>query len=445
MIEGHLPRLDRLARERPTLTTPDQTAVNATPDPWAVPLVEAARSRIPESFAALRYRDFRLLLGGLFMALSGWWMIIVAQGWLVLEMTDRASAVALVSAMLSLPWLILAPFSGVLADRIYRKHLLLTTRLTVAVLMLVEGVLILTGLIEFWQMVVLAFLAGSAFAMDIPARQSLIPDTVHRSVVANAVAINTSVFSMTTIAGPMVGAGILEWLGPGGCFLANAVGNVCLASAIFLMRIPRRQRVGRMNFIGDFVGGLIYVRRQPLLMMLLGVSLTLIVTTRSWQQIAPVFVRDVWGRGEGSLGVLYTATGIGAVTGAFALLALSKMERRWRVYGLSLAGSVVGVAAFAYSPTFALAVVCVLFVGFGQQVADTTSQTVILVRTPEELRGRMIALTSLLSGLQPLGMMLTGVAADLTSPQLAVGGGALLAALGLLIVVARTRDTLRSF
>lgn len=135
-------------------------------------------------------------------------------------MTNRASAVALVSAMLSLPWLVLAPFSGVLADRIYRKHLLLTTRLTVAVLMLVESLLILSGLIEFWHMVVLAFLAGSAFAMDIPARQSLIPNTVHVSVVANAVAINTSVFSMTTIAGPMVGAGILSWLGPGGCFLA---------------------------------------------------------------------------------------------------------------------------------------------------------------------------------------------------------------------------------
>ena len=178
-----------------TSNTPASDAPEATTDPWAIPLIDGSRSRIPESFAALRYRDFRLLLAGLFMALSGWWMILVAQGWLVLEMTDSASAVALVSAMLSLPWLLLAPFSGVLADRIYRKHLLLTTRTTVAVLMLIEGVLILSGLIEFWHMVVLAFLAGSAFAMDIPARQSLIPDTVPKSVVANAVGINTSVFS----------------------------------------------------------------------------------------------------------------------------------------------------------------------------------------------------------------------------------------------------------
>ncbi len=428
-----------------TSDTPATEESDATADPWAIPLVEGSRSRIPESFAALRYRDFRLLLAGLFMALSGWWMIIVAQGWLVLEMTDRASAVALVSAMLSLPWLILAPFSGVLADRVYRKHMLLTTRLTVAVLMLVEGVLILAGVIEFWHMVVLAFLAGCAFAMDIPARQSLIPDTVHKSVVANAVAINTSIFSMTTIAGPMVGAAILGWLGPGGCFLANAVGNACLAGAIFLMRIPRRDRVGRMNFIGDFMGGLRYVRTQPLLLLLLSVTLTLILTTRSWQQIAPVFVRDVWGRGEGSLGILYTATGVGAVIGAFAVLATSRLERRWLVYAIGLAGTVAGVAAFAFSPNLGIAVACVLFVGLGQQVADTTSQTVILVRTPEALRGRMMALSSLLSGIQPLGTMLTGVAADVVSPQLAVGGGALLAAAALLVVFARSREALRSF
>ena len=428
-----------------TSNTPASDAPEATTDPWAIPLIDGSRSRIPESFAALRYRDFRLLLAGLFMALSGWWMILVAQGWLVLEMTDSASAVALVSAMLSLPWLLLAPFSGVLADRIYRKHLLLTTRTTVAVLMLIEGVLILSGLIEFWHMVVLAFLAGSAFAMDIPARQSLIPDTVPKSVVANAVGINTSVFSMTTIAGPMVAAAILGWLGPGGCFLANAVGNVCLASAIFLMRIPNRPRVGRMNFIGDFMGGLRYVRTQPLLLMLLSVSLTLILTTRSWQQIAPVFVRDVWGRGEGSLGILYTATGVGAVGGAFAVIAASRLERRWRVYVIGLVGAVVGVAGFAFSPNLGIAVACVLFVGLGQQVADTTSQTAILVRTPEELRGRMMALSSLLSGIQPLGTMLTGVAADLVNPQLAVGGAALLAAAALFVVLTRQRGTLSTF
>ena len=137
----------------------------------------------------MRYRDFRLLLGGLFMALS------VAQGWLVLEMTDSAAMVALAGAMLSLPFLVLGPFSGVIADRVYRKHLLVGTRSTVSALMFIEGVLILSGRAEIWHLLVLAFLAGCAFAMDIPARQSLIPDTVPSRVVANAVAVNVALFS----------------------------------------------------------------------------------------------------------------------------------------------------------------------------------------------------------------------------------------------------------
>jgi MFS family permease len=148
------------------------------------------------------------LLGGLFMALSGWWMIIVAQGWLVLEMTNSATMVALVGAMLSFPFLVLGPLSGVVADRVYRKHLLVGTRLTVSALMFIEGALIVSGQITVWQLVVLAFLAGCAFAMDIPARQSPIL-TPSRRACRNAVAVNVARFSLTTIAGPIAGAATL--------------------------------------------------------------------------------------------------------------------------------------------------------------------------------------------------------------------------------------------
>lgn len=402
-------------------------------------------SRIPNALAALRYRDFRLFLLGIFSALSGWWMILVAQGWLVLEMTNSASRVALVSAMLSVPWLLFAPLSGVLADRVDRKYLLLTTRSSVTVLMLIEGVLIVSGQVQYWHMVVLAFLAGTAFAMDIPARGSLVPDTVPSSVLPNAVAINSTVFSMTTIAGPMIAAGVLAWLGPGGCFLANSVGNAIFTGTISLMRIPRRKRGGRMNVLGDFVGGLSYVRREPSLRMLLGVSLVLMLTTRSWQQLAPVFVRDVWGRGEGSLGLLFTSSGIGAVTGAAVLLALSRTEHRWRVYLGGLALAVGGVLVFGFSPSLAPAIGGALIVGFGQQLADATSQTVVLMRAPEEFRGRMLSLSTLLTGLQPLGVMAAGVIADTAGPRFAIGGAALVATVLLAALLLRERVALRSF
>ena len=400
---------------------------------------------MPEGLAALRYRDFRLLLVGLFMALSGWWMIIVAQGWLVLDLTNRASAVALVGSMLSIPFLILGPFSGVVADRLYRKHLLVTTRSTVAVLMFIEGVLILGGWIELWHMVVLAFFSGCAFAMDIPARQSLIPDTVPESVVANAVAVNVSVFSMTTIAGPILGAGVLALFGAGGCFVANGFGNAALALAIFAMRIPRRHRAGRWNLAGDFISGLRYVRGERVVLLLLTVALIVTLLGRNWQQLAPVFVRDVYGSGEGGLGLLYTAAGIGAVSGALLLVWLSGMRRRAPIYGAALTLAFGALAGFAFSSTLLVASAFALLIGLGLQVTETMTQTVVLVQTPEHYRGRVMALVSLLWGLQPLGVLVSGVAADAWNPQLAIGAGAIVAALALGGLYLRTRPLWSTF
>lgn len=394
---------------------------------------------MPETLAALRYRDFRLLLVGLFFALSGWWMMVVAQGWLVLELTDSASAVALVGSMLSIPFLVLGPFSGVAADRLYRKYLLVATRSSVAVLMLVEGVLILGGWIEIWHMLVLAFLAGCAFAMDIPGRQSLIPDTVHESLVGNAVALNVSVFSMTTIAGPILGAVVLANFGAGGCFVANGVGNAALALAILAMRIPRRRRNGRWNITGDFISGLRYVRNERIVLLLLTVALVVTLLGRNWQQLAPVFVRDVYGSDEGGLGLLYTAAGAGAVAGALLLVWLSGLRRRAPIFGAAIVLAFAAMAGFAMSSGLYVASAFVLLTGLGLQITETMTQTVVLVQTPEEYRGRVMALVSLLWGLQPLGVLASGVAADVWNPQLAIGAGAAVAAVALGALYLRTR------
>lgn len=377
------------------------------------------------------------------MALSGWWMIIVAQGWLVLEMTDSATMVALVGAMLSLPFLVLGPLSGVIADRVYRKHLLVGTRTTVSVLMFVEGGLILGGYITVWQLVVLAFLAGCAFAMDIPARQSLIPDTVPPTLVANAVAVNVALFSLTTIAGPIAGAATLAAFGAGGCFLANGVGNAALAASIASMRIPRRERAGSFNVLGDLAGGIRYVRGERLVMLLLGVALIMTLTGRNWQQLAPVFVRDIYGSGEGGLGAIYTAAGVGAAIGAIGLVPASGARRRAPLFVSGIALAIVATAGFALSPSLAPAVGTVLFIGLGLQVVETLTQTVLLVETPEHMRGRVMSLSSLLWGLQPFGVLVAGVIADSLGPQVAIGGGAVVAAAMLVALGARTREAWR--
>ena len=436
---GLVPKAPQLtAAAEPTEPDSRPSREATTDSEWKVEPA-SGKSALPRSLEALRYRDFRLLLGGLFMALSGWWMIIVAQGWLVLEMTNSATMVALVGAMLSFPFLILGPLSGVIADRVYRKHLLVGTRSTVSVLMFIEGALILSGQITVWQLIVLAFLAGCAFAMDIPARQSLIPDTVPPPVVANAVAINVAVFSLTTIAGPIAGAATLTAFGAGGCFLANGVGNAALAASIALMRIPRRQRAGSFNVLADLQGGIRYVRGEPVVLLLLAVALIVTLTGRNWQQLAPVFVRDIYGSGEGGLGAIYTAAGVGAAVGAFALVPASNLRRRAPLFAAGIVVALLATVAFAWSPALAPAVGAVLFIGLGLQVTETLTQTVLLVETPEHMRGRVMSLASLLWGLQPLGVLVAGVVADAFGPQIAIAGGAVVAGGMLAILGVRSR------
>lgn len=379
------------------------------------------------------------------LAISGWWMIIVAQGWLVLELTDSAFWVATASATLSVPFLLLGPVSGVVADRFYRKALLVATRSTIAMIMLVEGILIATGAIELWQILALGFLAGCAFAMDIPARQSLIPDTVPVSVVPNAVAINVSVFSIASIGGPIAGAAMLAAGGAGGCFMANAAGNLALALAILAMRIPRRRRAEAWDVVGEFIGGLRFVRTSPVVLLLLLVALVTMLGTSAWRQLAPVFVRDVYGSSEAGLGALYTAAGVGAVVGAPILLWLSRRDRRAAVYGTAVALNVASVVGFAASPVLGVAVGFALLNGLAMQLTDATGQTVLLIETPEELRGRAMSLWSLLWGVQPAGTLAAGLLAEALDPQAAIASMAIVSGLVLAIVSTRMRHTWKRF
>ena len=390
---------------------------------------------MPEAFAALRYRDFRLLTAGLAAAISGWWMIVVAQGWLVLELTDSAFWVATASAVLSLPFLVLGPFSGVAADRWNRKVLLVTTRSTVALVMLVEGVLIVGGLIELWQILLLGSLAGCAFAMDIPARQSLIPDVVPHEVIPNAVALNVSVFSFASIAGPIAGAGMLVLVGAGGCFLANAAGNLALALAIGAMRIPRRPPAdGKWNVVGDFVGGLRFVGTSTVVSMLLLMALVTMVGTSAWRELAPVFVRDVYGGSESGLGALHTAAGVGALVGAGLLLWRVAAVHRTALYVVAAAATVLSVIGFVASPLLLFAVAFAFLNGLARQLTDALGQTVLLLQTPDQVRGRVMSLWSLLWGLQPFGTFTAGMLAEVVGPRAAVGGLALVAGAALVTI-----------
>lgn len=410
----------------------------------AIPLATGP-SRVPDALAALRYRDFRYLTFGTGFAIASYWMILIAQGWLVLELTDSAFWVAASSSAMAIPSLLFGPIAGVIADRLYRKTLLITTRSIISVLGVVEGTLILADLINVWQILVFAFLTGTAYAMDIPARQSLIPEVVPEEVVPNGVAINVSIFSIAAITGPLAGAATLATVGAGGCFLANAAGNMALVAAIAAIKIPRRYRTTDWNVVGDFVSSLRFVRATPVVLLLLLISLLGMIGTAPWRELAPVFVRDVFNADEAGLGALFTGSGVGAVIGAAILLAISGVERRALVVSVAAALGLVSVLGFAASPNLQVAVGFALLNGVANQLTWAMAQTVLLLRTPEEFRGRVMALWMLLWGVQPIGTLIAGTLAEVFSPRSAVISMTLAVGVLMLLVAARMRRTFADF
>lgn len=428
-----------------TQPPPDTDTSEASPTTETPPPTREASRRPRRGLEALRYRDFRYLTVGTGFAIASYWMILIAQGWLVLELTDSPFWVAAASSALAIPSLIFGPIAGVIADRLYRKTLLIVTRSLISVLGVIEGTLILADLIDVWQILVFAFLTGTAYAMDIPARQSLIPDTVPEDVVPSGVAINVSVFSVAAITGPLAGAATLATVGAGGCFLANAVGNMALVAAIAAIHVPRRERTTDWNVVGDFVSALRFVRATPVVLLVLLIALLGMIATAPWRELAPVFVRDVFDADEAGLGALFTGSGVGAVIGAAILIAIASVERRALIVGIAATLGLLSVLGFAASPGLQVAVGFALLNGLANQLTWAVAQTVLLLRTPEEFRGRIMALWMLLWGVQPIGTLIAGTLAELFTPRSAVISMTLAVGVLMLLVATRMRRTWSDF
>lgn len=401
-------------------------------------------TRLPRAAASLRHRDFRLLIIGLTLANTGYWALVVAQGWLVLQLTDSKLVLGAVNACLSLPFLLIALPAGVVADRADRKRLLTITRCSLIALMTLLSVLTLSDVITVWLLGLIVFAAGCTYATDLPLRQSLVPEMVDPDEVTNAVAVNQMVFTGTTLIGPTVGGAMLAWTGPGGAFAITAVGNAALLVLVRMMRFPPRATRGERRAVTQEIGeGLRYVLGHPVLQPLVVLSACLAVLVQPYQSFLPALAKDTLRVGAGTLGVLFAAGGVGAITGALIVAALGDVRRKgWVVLTGSLAAGVlvIGVAA---SRSLPLTLALLAGAGLANAINSTMNSTVLVTTAPAALRGRVMSINVLVFGLSPLGNLVLGALADaLDVPAaLAISAGVFMA---VVVVTALTRPRLRA-
>jgi MFS family permease len=389
---------------------------------------------------ALRHRNFQLFFGGQLISLVGTWMQTVAQSWLVYRLTGSGLLLGAVGFASQIPVFLVAPIGGITADRANRQRIVIATQTASMILAFILAALTLTGKVQVWHIFVLAALLGVVNAFDIPGRQSFLVDMVGKDDLMNAIALNSSMFNGARVIGPAVAGVLVARLGEGWCFFANAVSYIAVIAGLMMMRVHAPGRVSAKTSPWEhIIEGFQFVNRTaPIraLLILLGV---VSVTGMPYVVLMPIFADKILHNGGqefasliGShdlgavrLGILMGAAGVGALLGALTLAVRSGVKGLGRWVTVCCAGFGVSLMLFAFSKSFWLSVFLLLPVGYFIMLQMASSNTLIQVMVPDELRGRVMALYSMMfMGMAPVGALLGGALSDrLGAPMTVALGG----------------------
>ncbi len=397
--------------------------------------VGAAAGRVargwPPVLRAFRARNYRLFFMGQGISLIGTWMQSVAAGWLLYRLTNSPFLLGALGFAAQAPILVLAPLTGVLADRWPLRRVLVITQLLALVQAAALAVLTLTGHVAAWHLLVLSIVLGVINAFDMPARQAFVPQTVeHLDDLGNAIALNSFLMNGARLVGPTLAGVLIAAIGEGPCFGVNAVSYVAVVAALLAMRVKPHTAAPRGRSLGsDFRAGVAYAFSFPPIRDVLGLLALCSFMGMSYGTLMPVFARDVFGGGARTLGFLLGASGLGALAGAAYLASrptAAGLERRL-VWGAGLFGA--SLVAFSLTRVFAAALPFMLLGGLGMMLQIASSNTLLQTVVDDDKRGRVMALyTIAFLGMMPFGSLLAGGLAHWIGAghTLTIGGAACL-------------------
>jgi MFS family permease len=377
----------------------------------------------------LRYPNYRRWFIGQALSLMGTWMQSVAQGWMVYQLTGSQLALGTITFVGTIPSLFLMLPAGAIADRVSKRQLLVLTQTGMMILALIMALLTATKILQVWQIAVLALGLGILNSFDAPARQALAVEMVEdRRDLQNAIALNSTMFNLARVVGPTVGGIVLATLGAAWCFGLNALSFLAVIVALVGMRLPQsdlQARAGRL--VPQVADGLRYVWGNHSVRAIIALVGVTTLFGFSYSVLMPAFAVDVLHVGEEGLGLLNAAVGAGALAGALTVATLSRS--RYSGWQLAIGSLVFPVAliGFALSRALPVALAWLAVVGFAFISQSATANTMVQTIVPDELRGRVMAVYSLLFfGTAPLGSLMAGVIGQAFSPTVSVVTGALI-------------------
>jgi MFS family permease len=384
-------------------TVQQESALGAMESP------SARETKLPQMARALRNPNFRLFWSGNFLSNIGTWMQNVAQGWLVLLLTNSAFWLGVVGFAGSIPFLIFTLFGGVIADRVDKRRLLLVTQTVMMLLAFLLAGLAWFKVITVWEVAAIAFMNGVAMSMNAPSYQAMVPRLVKREDLTNAIALNSAQFNMSRILGPTLGGYAMAIFGVAGNFFLNGVSFLAVLWALTHIKYPDEKPARHESMWDSLRGGFAYLHENKQMLILIWMTVAASLFGIPFLTFIPYFAKVQLNAGESGLGWLLAASGFGAVLGAMTVAIAGMIRHRGRV--LTVAGVIffLAIIGFSESRSFALSECLAFFEGYCGIMMISCFNVSIQHLSSDEMRGRVMSIyaTSFL-GLPPLGALLAG-------------------------------------
>lgn len=380
-------------------------------------------------FLSLKEEEFRNLWLGMLPGTMAMQMGMVTNGYLAYEITGSAAAIGLVTLGFGIPMLLFSLIGGVVADRVSKRRVIMISQVTIGLCAAVLAFLVISGVIAIWQMTLVAFVMGTCFAFNMPARQSFVAEIISRPRLMNAIALNNAGMNMSRVVGPaMAGALIARpGIGIGGVYVIMAAMYAFVVASLFRVR-DRGANPNARNASGAraLLDGLRYIRGHAVVFSLLILAFAPVILGMPYQALMPVFAEDVFDVGASGLGVMMSVNGIGALLGSLIVASMTGISRRG--LALLIMGITFGLslALFAFGGQYWIALLALLIVGGASAAYMSLNSTLVMDKTDAQYHGRVMSVYMLTFSAMPLSVTPFGALADRFGAPVTIGIGGLL-------------------
>ncbi len=380
--------------------------------------VARVRGVAAQTFESLQIRDFRVLWFGFLGSWMAMQMQQVARGYLAYKLTGNALSLGLVTLAMGLPRIFLSPVGGVVADRFPKRTVLLWTQAALGVTALFAAILVATHMITLTWLFTIGFIQGTAFALNMPARQAYVPQVVGKgNNLANAIALNTAGMNLTRVVGPAI-AGVMiaiPFIGVSGVYFVFAACYTWVWWSIFRVENPGAVVGARRSVRGSLTDGFAYIRRHQILLVLMSLGFVPLAIGMPYTSLMPVIALGSLNVGSTGLGLLLTVAGVGALTGTLLIAYLSSFERKGMlqlVLGMLFGAALFGFAFSVYEHQLLLALPFLFVTGMAGDSYMALNSTLIMMNTDEAVYGRVMGVYMVSQSIRPITVLPISAIAD---------------------------------